>query len=96
MFRARPSTTGITDGAAENGRSKMSILGVAGPVPFSRVPVMNGFGPSPSPDAKRRGGSVPTLCQSLTCGQKPEPDAPANAEVASGFHSHVGDPASLS
>jgi hypothetical protein len=73
-----------------------SILGVACTVPFIRVPYMNGSGTSTSTDAKQRGGSVLTLCDWLLCSQQPEPDALSNAGIASGFHSHVRGPASLS
>jgi hypothetical protein len=88
--------TDITDRPAESPRPGMSKLGVAGAVPFIRVPVMNSSRPSPSSDMKRRGGSVPVLGEWLICSQEPEPHAPANAGVATGLHSNVRGPASLS
>ena len=75
-----PSTTDgtdITDGTGEDARPGASILEVADEPPTIRLVGMTSSGPSPSPDAKRRGGSVPVHCH-WPRSQKPEPDGPAN------------------
>jgi hypothetical protein len=75
MFGPNPSAadgTEITDRPAESTRPVTSILGVACRVPFTSVPYMNGSGPSPSTDAKQRGGSFLTLCDWLRCSQQTE------------------------
>jgi hypothetical protein len=59
-----------------------SILAIADAVPVIMVSPMDSSGPSPSPDAKRRGGSVPKHSRWATSSQEPEPQAPAKAGVA--------------
>ena len=61
----------IPDATEEKARTSVSILEVADETPTTRIPEMTSSGPSPSHDAKRRGGSVPRHDQ-------PDRDTPEN------------------